>query len=240
MTLCKTRGSQHVPAAYKRLGGFVFLAAVTLFSVQGCGGSDDQGTRETVEAKPTSSIPYSITQDEHRQGNPRNVEVLLPRRISETELAEVANAVRADGPAADKLFIGLRVEGQVDSAYWANASFTPDYQGNVIGTNAEDYEALRAVDMSGYEEVLGSWLQDGALGHVMVLYRKGGNHFIDQVFPSGAKNTSGYLAKQVAGGDLRLEEPENDFGEFYLLKADGTLEGWSENGRYLSLVPMVR
>ncbi len=216
--------------AYKavRLAGLIYLGLIGLafYWVWGL---------MTPEPKAGTDIAYTITQDEHREGRPRKVEVMIPRRLTDSELAEVAAAVRADGVVAERTYIGFRVEGQNDSAYWANASFDPDYRSSLIGTSAEDYQKLLSVDLSGYPEKLGSWMRDGALGHVMVLYKRDGKHFIDQVFPSGGKNTESYSAKPLADGDLRLEEPENDFGEYYVLKQDGTLQGWGENGMYMSL-----
>lgn len=185
--------------------------------------------------KSETSIAYTITQDEQRPYAPRKVEVMLPRRLSDAELAEVSAAVRdaAEAPA-DKTFIGYRVEGQTESAYWANASFDPEYQANVIGLTAEGYQRLANVDLSAYPEVLGSWLRDGALGHTLVLYKQGDQYAIDSYFQDGSKGTEVYAGKSLPDGNLRLEQP-NDFGEFYLVKQDGTLEGWSENGMYLAL-----
>lgn len=219
------------PAAYKgvRIGGLIYLGLIGLafYWVWGL---------MTPEPKAKTNIAYTITQDEHREGRPRKVEVTLPRRLSDAELAEVAKAVRDDTVVvADKTFIGFRVEGQTDSAYWVNASFDPDYQSSLIGLSVEDYQKLLAVDLSSYPDKLGHWLRDGALGHVMVLYKRGGKYAIDSIFASGGKNTEVYVAKQLPDGDLRLEEPENDFGEYYILKKDGTLQGWGENGMYLAL-----
>jgi len=190
-----------------------------------------------VAASP--ALPtYTITRDEHRPGAPRKVEAMLSRRLTEAELAQVATAVRDDTKTkATKTFIGFRVEGQQDGAYWANAQFAPAYQGRVIGLSAADYQKLQAVDLSDYPNMLGHWLTDGALGHVKVLYTKDGAHFIDSVFASGGKSTEEYLAKKLPDGSLRLETPENDFGEYYVVDTTGNLQSWSENGNYETLPP---
>lgn len=201
-----------------------------------------------IEAKPekaaqtaqpsTPAIKYTIVKDEFREGRPRKVEVLLSRRLNDAELADVAKAIRDDSDVkAEKTFIGFRVEGQIDSSYWANASYEPEYKSNLIGLSAADYQALTVLDLSGYTEKLGSWLRDGALGHVMVLYKKDGNYFIDSVFVSDGQNTEAFTAKAMPDGSMRFETPENDFGEYYIFKQDGTLEGWGENGKYMTLPP---
>jgi hypothetical protein len=201
-----------------------------------------------IEAKPEQvaqkaepsklAIKYSIVKDEQRGNAPRKVEAMLPRRLTDAELAEVAKAIRDESKVkAERTFIGFRVEGQTDKSYWANASFDPDYKGSLIGLGAADYQALTEMDLSAYADQVGSWLRDGALGHVMVLYKKDGKYFIDSVFSGGGKNTNAYIAKSLPEGGLRLEEPDNGFGEYYILKKDGVLEGWGNNGKYMSLPP---
>lgn len=222
----------HNGAAFKarRISGLIYLGLIGLafYWVWGV-------MSPSPAPKSETAIPYTITKDEQRPHSPRKVEVVLPRRLSEAELAEVSASVRdaAEVPA-DKTFIGYRVDGQTESAYWANASFDPAYKANVIGLSAEGYQTLANLDLSGYPEVLGRWLRDGALGHAMVLYKKDGQYAIDSYFQDGSKGTEIYESKPLPDGDLRLEQP-NDFGEFYVVKKDGALEGWSENGRYLTL-----
>lgn len=236
-------------AAYKgvRVGGLIYLGLIALafYWIWGAMTPDRDASKDSVDAaagaiagKPT--VGYTITQDDFREGRPRKVEVTLPRRLSEAELAEVAQTIRDDSEFdADRTFIGFRVEGQSDSSYWANASFDPDYRSSLIGLSAEAYQRLTTLDLSTYSPRVGSWLRDGALGHVMVLYTKDGKYFIDSLFEDGGKSTEQYLAKQLPDGGLRLELPENDHNEHYVVQPDGTLQGWGENGVYMTLPPMA-
>jgi len=188
-------------------------------------------------AKP-EQLQFTVTKDEASPGRPHKIEVTLPHRVLEAELEQAARAIRnASSAEADRTFIGFRVEGQADSYYWASATFDPDYKHTLIGLSADDYQKLLAVDLSGYPDQLGHWLRDGALGHVMVLYKRDGKYFIDSIFPSGGKNTEQYSAKKTGDG-LRLEEPDNGFNEYYIVQADGQLQGWGENGLYLTLQPL--
>jgi hypothetical protein len=184
---------------------------------------------------------YEVIKDEFSEGRPRKVEVLLSRRLTEAELADVSRKIRDDSDAdAEKTFIGFRVRGQTFSSFWANASFEPEYRGNVIALNAADYDKLSMLDLSSYVEPMGAWLRDGALGHLMVLYTKDGKYFIDSVFASGGRNTEEYVAKRLPDGALRLETPDNGFSEYYIVRADGTLQGWGENGLYMTLPSRIR
>lgn len=214
---------------------FVFLVVIIGVTVSMCsGGNKDKPVEKVTQSVAPKS--YSITKDDFQEGRPRKVEVLLPKRLSNAELAEVANAVRADTKFKSKAtFIGFRVEGQTDKAYWANASFDPDYKSFLIGLSAKDYQALKTLDLAGYPDKVGSWLRDGALGHVMVLYKRNGKYAIDSIFPSGGKNTKSYQAQKLPDGGLRLDEPGNGFGEYYVVDAKGNLQGWGENGVYMTL-----
>lgn len=212
------------------------LTAVAVFAIGMCSERPSAPPAQSSAAVTRAPVPFTITQDEAREGRPRKMEVTLPRRLNDAELAQVAAAVRDTGKVWPRTFIGFRVEGQLDKAYWANVMFDPDYKAHVIGLSEQDYNTLREVDLSGYQNVLGRWMLDGALGHFLVLYQKGGKYQMDSVFTTG-KRTETYVGKKLAGGDLRLTDPDNGHGEYYVLKPDGTLEGWGKEGRYQELPP---
>lgn len=230
-------------SGHQLLGVVIVLAviagAVSLFS-----GESDTKPVERVSQQTAliAAVPpsYSIIKDDFREGRPRKVEVMLPKRLNDADLAEVSNAIRANTKfKAEKTFIGFRVEGQTDSAYWANASFDPDYRASLIGLSAKDYQALTALDLKSYPNRIGSWLQDGALGHVMVLYKQNDKYLLDSVFASGGKNTEHYEGKKQPDGGLRLDNPESSFNEHYVVDAKGNLQGWGENGVYMTLPPFA-
>lgn len=228
----------------QQIFGLLILLVIIAGAVTMCSGGDKETPADKAlpAEKPAQSsvLPstYSITKDEFREGRPRKVEVMLPKRLNDTDLAEVANAVRTDSKfKADKTFIGFRVEGQSDGAYWANASFDPDYRFSLIGLSAQDYQTLKALDLKAYPNRIGSWMQDGALGHVMVLYKQNDKYLLDSVFASGGKNTEHFVGKKQTDGGLRLDDPEASFNEHYVVDAKGNLQGWGENGVYMTLPP---
>jgi len=221
----------------QKIGGFVILVIIIAVTVSMCSrGNKDEPVEKVSQSVATKA--YTITKDDFQEGRPRKVEVVLPKRVSDAELAEVAKSVRADTKSKPKTtFIGFRIEGQNDKAYWANASFAPDYKSSLIGLSAQDYETLKGLDLKEYPDRLGSWLRDGALGHLVVLYKRDGKYSMDQIFASGGKNTYSYRAKKLADGGLRLDEPDNMFNEYYVVDAKGNLQGWGENGVYMTLPP---
>lgn len=222
-----------------RLVTLLLIIAVVV-SMCSVASNDSHPEKSAKQTAPTTALPpvYSIIKDDFHEGRPRKVEVMLPERLSDADLAEVAKAVRTDTKfKAERTFIGFRVDGQTDSAYWANASFDPDYRSSLIGLSAQDYQTLKALDLKAYPNRIGSWLRDGSPGYVMVLSKQGDKFLIDSVFPSGGKNTGMYVGKQLPDGGLRLDDPDSDFNEHYVVDAIGNLHGWGDNGVYMTLPP---
>lgn len=222
-----------------RLATLLLIIAVVV-SMCSIASNKSPSDKTAKQAAPTTVSPptYSITKDDFREGRPRKVEVMLPKRLNQADLVEVAEAIRANTEIkAERTFIGFRVEGQSESTYWANVSSDPDVKTSLYGLSVEDYETLKALDLMAYTDRIGSWLRDGALGHVMVLYKQGDKYLIDAVFPSGGKNTEHYVGKKLPDGGLRLDDPESGFDEHYVVDAKGNLQGWGENGVYMTLPP---
>ncbi|MFJ7315067.1 zinc ribbon domain-containing protein [Pseudomonas sp. NPDC098747] len=222
-----------------QIAALVILGIIIAVLVSMCSGGSDHKSAENAAQR--AALPsYSITKDEFREGRPRKVEVVLPERIGEAELAEVAQFIRTDTEfKAEKTFIGFRIEGQTGSYYWANAIFDPDFSSSIIGVSASNYQTLKGMDLKEYPDMIGSWLRDdaGRDGYVMVLYKRNGKYLMDSIFPSGEKRTEGYQSKKFPDGGLRLEVPDNGFGEYYVVDAQGNLQGFGENGVYLTLPP---
>lgn len=215
----------------------IIAVVVSMCSIASNESTPEKATNQTAQTTVLPSA-YSITKDDFREGRPRKVEVMLPKRLNEADLVDVAKAIRANTKIkADKTFIGFRVQGQSESTYWANVSFDPNINTSFYGLRVEDYARLKALDLEAYPNRLGSWLRDGALGHVMVLYKQGDKYLIDSIFPSGGKNTVKYVAKELPDGGLRLDDPESDFNEHYVVDSKGNLQGWGENGVYMTLPP---
>ncbi|MCR8935656.1 zinc ribbon domain-containing protein [Pseudomonas sp. S11A4] len=148
----------------QKIGGFVILVIIIAVTVSMCSrGNKDEPVEKVTQSVATKA--YTITKDDFQEGRPRKVEVVLPKRVSDAELAEVAKTVRADTKSKPKTtFIGFRIEGQNDKAYWANASFDPDYKA-LIGLSAQDYQHFASSRPEDLPDKVGSWLRDGALGH---------------------------------------------------------------------------
>ncbi|APC15115.1 hypothetical protein BLL42_05050 [Pseudomonas frederiksbergensis] len=186
---------------------------------------------------PTS---YTITQDESRAPVKRTVEVELVSRVNEADLALVAKEIFAQGKnKTDRTFIGYRVDGKTKGTYWATSHYDPDLKVVIRGLTLADFQTLQAFDVAkAYPQATGAWIRDDGFGYLMVVYECNGKFFIDSIFPNGEKNTNAVVSKRMPDGGLRLSEPDNSFGEFYVVDAEGGLQGWSENGVYMTLQPL--
>ncbi|MCP1444804.1 hypothetical protein J3D54_003936 [Pseudomonas sp. GGS8] len=220
-----------------KIGALVILGIVIALGVLMWTGTSKEKSVEKVSQ--SADIPkYLITEDEFREGGPRRVQVLLNQRFTDEQLAEVANTIHANSKSnAIRTFIGFRVEGQSNKSYWAQAKFDPDYESTLYGLSVTEYQYLKTLSLKDYPDRIGTWLNDGALGHVMVLYQRDGKYLIDNIFPTGGKNTESYVAQTLPDGGLRLQTPDNAFGQYYVVDAKGTLQGGGENGVYLTLSP---
>lgn len=216
------------------------IFAVALLGVGIATGLIGDASKEdvTTETEPRAS-GYSIASDVYKARIKRTVDVALEQRVSEADLTDIATEIKAQAKQdTDRTFIGYRVDGKDTGAYWATTHYDPDLKVTIQGMPIEDYQALQAFDVAKeYPQAVGSWLRDDGYHFLMVAYEKGGKNFIDSVFASGEKITEEVVAKRLPDGSLRLEEPENDFGEYYVVDTSGNLQGWSENGNYMTLPP---
>jgi len=153
-----------------------------------------------------SDVAYSITKDETTAPFKRTVEVALDSRIREADLQRIAEAIKAEAKQkTDRTFIGYRIEGKTTGAYWATTHYDPTLKVVIQGLSIDEHKSLSSIDLSGYQELVGHWIRDGALGHLMVLYKKDGNYFIDSFFADGSRGTTAYVAKGFQGAICELK-----------------------------------
>lgn len=192
---------------------------------------------ETARANTPTAVAYTIVSDETLPSIKRSVEVRLAQRPSKQQLEAVAKEIKAkDRRKYERTFISYRLEGQpTDSTYWATTHYNPELEVRIMGFSAEEYTALAQLDIDAkYEQAVGSWLIERGLNHLSVVYSKGEEVFKDDIFSSGAINTSELVAERLDDGSVRLQEPDEGFGEYYTIDPEGNLHFWSEERNYFS------
>ncbi len=114
----------------KPIATIAALSLVSLYFLGQTATSEDTGMTD----KPRPNVEFEVIKDESDQFK-RSVEVLLPNRISEQQLAEVAAYLHQGGEG--NTFIGYQIDGDSDYGYWATTNYTPDLSVRVIGTASE-------------------------------------------------------------------------------------------------------
>ncbi|MDL4864837.1 hypothetical protein NPJ88_021120, partial [Halomonas elongata] len=184
---------------------------------------------------------FSILSDETRAPHKRTVEVVLNERVEEDQLETIAKSIKAMGEQeVERTFIGYRLASQdPDTAYWGTTHYNPELRVNISGLTPTQIEAFRTFDPAEhYEDPIGSWRIERGFNYIAIAYQNDGEVFIDDVFPGEGSNTSRYTASQTDNGGLRLQQPDDTFGEYFIITSQGNLEFWSENGNYYTAKPL--
>ncbi len=109
------------------------IAALSLVSLYFLGQVSSSENADATD-KPRPNIPFEVTKDESDPYK-RSVEVSLPERLTEQQLAEIADYLYQDREG--NTFIGYQIDGDSDYGYWATTNYTPDLSVRVIGTASE-------------------------------------------------------------------------------------------------------
>jgi hypothetical protein len=119
---------------------------------------------EASESKKSSDVvlaDFTVTSDEYLGKIKRTVEVVLKQRISESELTEIAKALKGQAnQSTERTFIGYRI-GSETGAYWATTHYDPDLDVRIIGMTAAEYEAAQAAPAASFSSIKEAVEDDG-------------------------------------------------------------------------------
>lgn len=197
-------------------------------------------TADSAEAGRDLSEFYSIASDETNAPYKRSVEVTLHQRVSEEDLESIGKSIKKMGDNdVESTFIGYRLESQSpESAYWGTTHYNPELNVNISGLTPSQLQAYQSYDPAEhYQDPIGSWRIERGFNYIAVAYQKNGEIFIDDIFPGDGVNTSRYETSQAEGGGLRLQKPDDTFGEYFVITQKGNLQFWSDNGNYYTAEP---
>ncbi|GEN25411.1 hypothetical protein HCU01_33600 [Halomonas cupida] len=229
------------------LGLFSGLVALSLaFGLSGetsVTGQDDKGNQSVDSASSTHqdlSNHYEVISDQVNAPFKRTVEVVLHERVSEDQLEEIGRSIKAmDDEEVERTFIGYRLDSQPsDSAYWGTTHYNPTLNVVILGLTPDEYKALQDFDVAGeYQEIMGSWFIGRGFPHLLVAYKVDGESFIDEVYADLSTSSSSMVESRTDDGNIRLEKPNNEFGEYFVIDSQGNLQFWSKNGNYFTASP---
>lgn len=184
---------------------------------------------------------YTVQSDKLMAPYKRTVEVALHVRLDQAQLAKLAEIIKAmDDTEVARTFIGYRLDSlPADSSYWATTHYNPDLEVAIQGLSPAEYRALLDIDTGiGSDELLGSWIVERGFNYLAVAYKRDGQYAMADLFPDGSRGDAELLqGTMLDDGSLRLEEPENDFGEYFTIDPEGNLRFWGERGNYFTAAP---
>ncbi|WP_222832926.1 hypothetical protein [Pseudomonas sp. SC3(2021)] len=187
-------------------------------------------------ASATSSfqvVNYSVVSDKSKRDIKRAVEVVLDERVDQPTLEALANQIKNSNPMSfQRTFISWRIKGEDGGGYWAKTDFDPTLNVRFLGATVAEYNKLMTSSTPSEGEVFGSWLSNWGTDYKMVGYRKDGKIFVQSTFKDGSSGTKEFVSKKISGRSVLVDVEGSDFGEFYLVNAQGDLEFWGENGSF--------
>jgi hypothetical protein len=114
--------------------------------------------------------------------------------------------------------------------YWATTHYTPDLDVIIFGATQEQFKNLKSQPLDIDGELIGTWMSNNGFTSIITAYKKGDKVYVSDRYSDGSSNTQEY-SMTMQDNKIRLERP-NDFGEYYLVNAQGDLEFWSKNGNF--------
>lgn len=216
----------------------VLLVIAAFVGVTACTSNESEqeiltGTEDDKMIESSNSIAeYNILEDTVKNNIKRTVEVELPKRLDETELARLAEHIKGlSDKEVERTFIGYRITGNdPKQAYWATTHYNPNLEVKIMGESATNYEKMKGQELPE-GDVIGSWMVNRGMEYRMTAYNKDGQTYLQSAYGDGTSTDDLYVLTESDKG-TKLEEEDNGFGEYFIINSEGELEFWSDNGNY--------
>lgn len=179
-----------------------------------------------------AGIDYQITMDEAKKNIKRTVEVVLPERVDEPTLKALAETIYKAG--FERTFIGYRLKGEEDGAYWATTNYNPNLKISFLGSDKEAHNSLISSELQVDGEFIGKWLVNWGYEYKAAIYKKGDQVMMKTLFSDGSGQVAELSINEINGQIRYYDEGGEERGEYYIVASNGDLQFWSENGNYYS------
>jgi len=173
---------------------------------------------------------YSIIKDTRMKPFKRSVDVRLSQKVSEGTLGLIAQEIKRQDPTNyDRTFIVYYLPGmQVGGGGWATSHFNPTLNVRILGLS-EEYQTKITASLDQSRDVVGVWF-DEIIGRIITIYHKNGKLLIEMVYKDGSKSEEEMIESQISSGRKFVAAENPRFGEYWLLKSDGTLQVFDDEG----------
>lgn len=186
---------------------------------------DSLGSQKPPNPETATLPSYSIISDTIRLPvKKRSVDVRLENRISEIELERLGQAIRAQSPHKDPVFIMYYLPNQkVGSGAWGSTHFTPKLKTNIYGMTIKQ-EKDPFPNLPDGASVIAKFAGNEFMGEKTIIYKTSGGT-INKV--SKYKDGSGATSRLYPASNDRFDT-RNDHGEYFVIKGKSVLAYDSE------------
>lgn len=188
--------------------------------------STETGATDTSEESPLpSDLDYEIIGEDTYQNDRRSLDVRLNRKVDEDVLRTLAHRLRSQASRSfERTFVVYYLPGmEVDAGGWATSHFDPELDVEVLGVPEDGGTRLQEIRAEHGEDLIGVWERNHpGLSGTFALFRTDTGFWLEWIYPDGSSRTL-KLREMLSGVGRRFEDPENTFGEYWLLR-QGNLE----------------
>jgi hypothetical protein len=165
-----------------------------------------------------------------------NMDVLLPGKLTEEELRQVALHLKAEHSGYAKTWIFYYLPGMKPGAgAWATTHFTPDLEVSILGASQVQERQAKQADVPG--TVLGRWYEEQYTQSGLVIYQQKGRYHIRTRYKDGT--SSDELLKRK-GNTFTYAETGSFNGEYFKLLPNGNLGLLNREGKLFTQAKPTR
>jgi hypothetical protein len=163
-------------------------------------------------------------------GEACNVDVLLINRVDPEELKSISYQIRESRQQYDKLWIRYFINKvSEEQGAWGSASFTPEFEMNIIGSTLSQDSRNSKVSVEGAE--LGRWRAEEVGGAILILYKKHDSSLaMKTIYPEGQSSEDSIWTSFQYGANTLQDG--NSHGEYYIVEPNGNLGLYGRNGKF--------
>lgn len=180
---------------------------------------------EPQELSVPPDLKYEIISEDTYQNERRSLDVRLSQKVGEDGLKELAQRFREQASGSyERTFIVYYLPGmEVDAGGWATSHFDPDLDVQILGVSEEASSQIENIRDQYGQNLIGIWEnnQPGSAA-TFALFRTESGFALEEIFPDGSSRTL-TVQEQPSEIGRRFQDPENTFGEYWLLRG-GRLE----------------
>lgn len=190
-----------------------------------------------IEFSTNNKVDVTILADEAFGTKKRSIDARVGKRITETEIKELAEALREEKRIKyDAVFIMLYLpDMKVGAGAWATAIYRPNLQVRILGTTKEQHKALTSKGKTGHgEKIVGTWLDDRPfIGRkIELITKESGKHSMRFTYKDGSGKTESVTIEEVRLGRKVVTKSGEKSGEYFIILKNGDLQHWDREGLY--------